>query len=582
MGVRNLLRKVDKAARLPANEEEHERTDSWSNRDLIPLPPQRRTWETFDYYGYWSLGSLNVAAWQAPSSFLTEGLSVGQTMAVILIGRTIVGIFSTFIAWCGLRWHIGFTIQNRFTWGMRGSYIPLLQRVLLNFIWNANQCWTGGKLVAVCITAVFPSFQNLNHKQLPGNTPATVTEMLGFFLFWFFSIPFLWLPPERFRIPFLVTCVYCGTAMIAMLIWSLAVAQGVGPVFYKGSTIPSTSTSWFWSTSWIMLKCINSTIGGKAAGMTNGSDFSRYAKSPRQARRYIIGTITCLVGTGTMVSFIGLVVTAAAQKIYGTIYWNPPDLLLRMMQEEDGSIVSSKARAGVFFLAMGFAFTSGFENICGNAVAGGIDLAGIFPKYINIRRGAIITFFAAWIVQPWQLINRAATFVTVLSSFTVFLAPLMGMMTCDYFVIRKQKIKLTWLYELRGGYFYHHGMNWRCLPVWIAGWAPTVGGLSVTVQGKKLEPKPLYEMYYISFFLGFFISFILFYAVNRIFPPTNVGQIDDTDTFGAFTPEEAKRLGVAPSESPSRVTAESGSLDEKLGGSDIVSVQVPGVAKKDD
>jgi hypothetical protein len=30
-------------------------------------------------------------------------------------------------------------------------------------------------------------------------------------------------------------------------------------------------------------------------------------------------------------------------------------------------------------------------------VAGGIDLAGLFPRYIDIRRGAIITFVAAWV-----------------------------------------------------------------------------------------------------------------------------------------------------------------------------------------
>ncbi|KAF9266461.1 hypothetical protein L218DRAFT_857919 [Marasmius fiardii PR-910] len=576
MNFLGLLRRANSSLEVRAKEEERERTDSWSNRDLIPLPPRRRTWGAFEFYGYWSLSSLNVAAWQAPSSFLTEGLSVGQTMAVILVGRTIIALFSTFVAWCGLRWHIGFTIQNRFSWGMRGSYIPLLQRVLLNFIWNAIQCWTGGKLVAVCLTALFPSFQHINNThKLPGSTPAATTEMIGFFLFWFFSIPFLWIPPENFRRPFLITCVYCGIAMICMLIWSLSVAKGVGPVFYAGSTTKASSSSWSWSTAWIMLKCINSAIGSNAAGMTNGSDFSRYAKSPRQASRYILGTVTCLIGTGTLVGLIGLVVTAASQKIYGEIYWNPPDLLLRMMQNDDGSITSSKARVGVFFLALGFALTAGFENICGNAVAGGIDLAGIWPRYVNIHRGAIITFLAAWICQPWQLVNRAATFVTVLSSFSVFLAPLMGIMTCDYSLIRKQKIKLSWLYELHGGYYFRYGMNWRALPVWIAGWAPTVGGLNVTVQTKLLSPKPLFYMYYISFFLGFFISFILFYVVNWIFPPDNLNQIDETDIFGAFTVDEAKLMGVTPAP-----LAEASSVDlaEKIG-LDVDVERMPTVAK---
>ncbi|KAF8996094.1 hypothetical protein BDZ89DRAFT_1084353 [Hymenopellis radicata] len=519
MGVGQLLHRVNKTVKLHGDEDKHEDVDAWKNRDLIPLPPEYPSHlGFFEYYGYWSLGSLNVSTWQMPNTFLTAGLSVGQSMGVIIIARAIVGIFSTFVAWCGLRYHIGFTIQNRFSWGMRGSYIPLIQRVMLNFIWNATQCWTGGKLVAVCLTAIFPSFYNLPNS-LPESFPATSYDMVGFFLFWFCSLPFLWIPPE--------------------MIWSLSVAKGVGPIFYK-----SEAGSTRWSTSWLMLKCINSAIGGKAAGMTNGSDFSRYGKT---ARGYIGGTVSCLFATGTMVSFVGLV-----------IYWNPPDLLMRMMENGQGS---SKARAGVFFLAVGFALTSGFENICGNAVAGGVDLAGMFPKYINIRRGAIITFVAAWIVMPWQLINVATTFLTVLSSFSVFLAPIMGLMAADFFVIRRQRIKLSALYQLHGSYYYTWGVNWRTIPVWLAGWAPTVGGLAYTAGARNDGPGALYELYYLSFFLGFFISFFLFILVNYIFPPSNLGDVDDTDVFGAFTEDECRRMGIA-SQADGALTSEDSSVEK--------------------
>jgi NCS1 family nucleobase:cation symporter-1 len=49
-------------------------------------------------------------------------------MVVIVVGRVLIVLFSTLIAWCGIRWHIGYTIQNRYSWGILGSYIPLLQR----------------------------------------------------------------------------------------------------------------------------------------------------------------------------------------------------------------------------------------------------------------------------------------------------------------------------------------------------------------------------------------------------------------------------------------------------------------------
>lgn len=68
------------------------------------------------------------------------GLSVPQAMLIIVVSRILIAGFSTLIAWIGLKWHIGFTVQNRYSWGMRGSFIPLLQRIMLNFIWNAVQC----------------------------------------------------------------------------------------------------------------------------------------------------------------------------------------------------------------------------------------------------------------------------------------------------------------------------------------------------------------------------------------------------------------------------------------------------------
>jgi hypothetical protein len=57
--------------RLKGDEAKHEQTDAWSNRDLIPLPPERRTWGWFNYYGFWAIASLNLANWQTPSTYLS-------------------------------------------------------------------------------------------------------------------------------------------------------------------------------------------------------------------------------------------------------------------------------------------------------------------------------------------------------------------------------------------------------------------------------------------------------------------------------------------------------------------------------
>lgn len=536
MTLRRRLAAIDQKIRLKGDDEKHEQTDAWCNRDLIPLPPGRRTWGWFNFFGFWAISSLNITNWQTPSTFLAMGLSVPQSMLIIVMSRILIALFSILIAWIGLKWHVGFTVQNRYSWGMRGSFIPLSQRILLNFIWNAVQCWNGGRLVAVCLTAIWPSYARMPNT-FSSNFPTTTEQFVGFVVFWFLSTPFLWLRPEKFKIPFLIVCIWCGIGMVAWMIWALATAKGVGPLWSSGQALPSGST---WSTSWLIMSGINQSIGGLAAGITNGSDFSRYA---RGRRHYIIGTIGSCVITGVLVCLIGLVTAASAQKIYGEVYWNPPDLLMRMMDNGNGS---SRARAGVFFLAAGFAFTAMFENICGNTIAGGIDLAGLFPKYIDIRRGAIITFLAAWIVQPWQLINRATTFIAVLSSFSVFLAPIIGIMACDYYILRKRRIRLSHLYRTSGSsYYFTKGFNWRAIPAWLCGWAPTIGGLVVTVRGDPNPSKPLVELYYMAFLIGFFISAFVFYTLNFFFPVPDMDEMDSVDLYGTFTEAEAKRTGVA-------------------------------------
>lgn len=171
-------------------------------------------------------------------------------MAVIVVGRLIIALWAVLVSWAGVKFHIGFTVQNRYSWGMRASYVPLLQRVLLNFIWNAVQCtlliiytrnrlneslgWNGGKFasyassihlfnlthiylqdISVCITAIWPKFARIKNT-FPESVPMNTYEFIGFVVFWFVSLPFLWISPEKFRRPFQITAVYTALAMLSM------------------------------------------------------------------------------------------------------------------------------------------------------------------------------------------------------------------------------------------------------------------------------------------------------------------------------------------------------------------------------
>jgi NCS1 family nucleobase:cation symporter-1 len=70
--LRRRLARLGESVRLKGDDAKHEQTDAWSNRDLIPLPPNRRTWGSFNFFGFWSIASLNVANWQSPSTYLSR------------------------------------------------------------------------------------------------------------------------------------------------------------------------------------------------------------------------------------------------------------------------------------------------------------------------------------------------------------------------------------------------------------------------------------------------------------------------------------------------------------------------------
>lgn len=110
-------------------------------------------------------------------------------------------------------------------------------------------------------------------------------------------------------------------------------------------------------------------------------------------------------------------------------------------------------------------------------------MAGMLPKWINIRRGCFIAALLSWAVQPWLFYNTSSTFVATMASFSVFLAPLTGIMMCDYFVLRRQNIELSNLYSpsKEGAYWYTYGVNWRAVVTWIVCFTPAMPGMIATL-----------------------------------------------------------------------------------------------------
>ena len=122
-------------------------------------------------------------------------------------------------------------------------------------------------------------------------------------------------------------------------------------------------------------------------------------------------------------------------------------------------------------------------------------MAGLLPSYINIRRGAYIGLIISCAMCPWELLASASVFISVLSAYSVFLGPMVGIYVCEYWVLRQRRIKLSDLYHPRpdGIYHYWHGINWRSFVSWVVGWAYLIPGF-VSTSSRSTKPRGIADV----------------------------------------------------------------------------------------
>lgn len=181
---------------------------------------------------------------------------------------------------------------------------------------------------------------------------------------------------------------------------------------------------------------------------------------------------------------------------------------------------SSAVRAAVFFAGLGCTCAQLSINVILNAVSTGMVLAGFAPKYINIKRGAILLGMLGLAVNPWQLTAAAATFIGVISGFGIFIAPMTGIMLCDYLVVRRRRLVIPDLYigDSSSIYWYHRGFHWRAIVAFMCGFVPLFPGFVMNLQGNHVGSGAV-KLFQITFLVGLAIGFAVYFLICLITPP---------------------------------------------------------------
>ncbi|KAL0574403.1 uracil permease [Marasmius crinis-equi] len=207
-------------------------------------------------------------------------------------------------------------------------------------IWYGVQASIGGDCMLVMLRSMWPSVNNIpNH--LPESAGITTKGLLGFFLFWFISLPAIWFPIHKVRHLFTLKAIVAPIAGITFFIWCIVKAHGVGPIIHQPSKIHGSELGWE------MMNGVMSGLSNMATLVVNAPDFASRATTPSAALWPQVISIPMTFG---LVCFIGIIVSSSSQTIYGEAVWSPIDLLGKFLDNNP----SSATRFGVWFISFSF------------------------------------------------------------------------------------------------------------------------------------------------------------------------------------------------------------------------------------
>src|SRR6266550_855599 len=143
------------------------------NKDLAPIPQEKRTWGTWNYAALWISMSLCIPTYMLASGLINGGMNWWEAILTIFLANTIVLVPMILNGRAGAKYGIPFPVFARASFGTKGANIPAILRAIVACGWFGIQTWIGGEAIDGCLLVMFKGWASV-----PGHL------WIAFFLFW--------------------------------------------------------------------------------------------------------------------------------------------------------------------------------------------------------------------------------------------------------------------------------------------------------------------------------------------------------------------------------------------------------------
>ncbi|NUR88747.1 MAG: NCS1 family nucleobase:cation symporter-1 [Nonomuraea sp.] len=457
------------------------------NDDLAPA--KERRWKSYSIFALWMNDVHNIGNYTFAAGLFALGLGAWQSFVGLLGGILIVFWGMNLMGRMGQKTGVPFPVMARVSFGVFGANLPALIRAIIAIAWYGIQTYLASVAIVVLVLRIWP-----------GAAPMAQTTFLGLSQLGWICFVALW-AIQLLILSYGMEVVRRFQDWAGPIIWFVMLGLAVWMLVLTGGHISWTppnalSGGAMWRE---ILAAATLTISTYGALMLNFCDFSRFAPNVRAVVR---GNFWGLPVNFTAFAMVSIVVTAGTITVFGDTVTEPAQIIARV--------------PNTFVLVLGALLFAGATigvNIVANFVSPAYDLANVAPRYIDFRRGGIISSVVAVAVLPWNLYSNPDVIIYFLGALGAFLGPLFGVIMVDYWLVRRGAVNVPDLYSAEPGGDYHYRRGWNPRALWA--FIPSAAVTAVIALVPFFSGVAPF-----SWFIGVGLSAALYYRIadrNRLY-----------------------------------------------------------------
>jgi NCS1 family nucleobase:cation symporter-1 len=357
----------------------------------------------------------------------------------MVAGILLVYALVNLVGYPSTRYGIPYPVMARVAFGVRGANLAAMVRGIVGIVWYGVQTYFASKAVQVLVLTFAPSAQALTTNSFVG---LSTLGWISFLFMWLLQLLVFRRGMETIRrfIDFCGPAVY--TVMLCLAVWMIFHA-GPSSLTLRLGGEPLSG----WAAIVQMANAAMLIVASFAAVLLNFGDFARFAKNESSMK---LGNFLGLPVNFCVFAIVAVIVTAGSIKVFGTAIMDPVEIVHRIdnpLITVIGSITFIVATIGI--------------NIVANFVSPAYDIANLAPSRIDFRLGGLITSVASVVVCPWLFVDSPRAILLFIGILGSILGPMFGIMMSDYYLVKKQQVRVEDLYSLspNGSLYFANGWN---------------------------------------------------------------------------------------------------------------------------